>query len=78
MSDDVAVQRRRKVPLRTKVLFASGALQEATVTIAAMITVLYYNQVLGLSAGLAGTAFFILPSMPHYCSVTWCFQSPTL
>jgi len=60
LSDDVAVQRRRKVPLRTKVLFASGALQEATVTIAAMITVLYYNQVLGVSAGLAGTAFFIV------------------
>ncbi|MGI9219577.1 MAG: MFS transporter, partial [Woeseiaceae bacterium] len=55
-----AVQRRRKVPLRTKILFASGALQEATVTIAAMITVLYYNQVLGVSAGLAGTAFFIV------------------
>jgi GPH family glycoside/pentoside/hexuronide:cation symporter len=51
--------RRRKVPVRTKLLFASGAFQEATVVAAGIVTVLFYNQVLGVSPALCGTAFLI-------------------
>lgn|GEM_PF-98803 len=54
-----AKDRNRKVPLRTKLVFASGALQEATVTAGGIVTILFYNQVLGVSPALAGTAFLI-------------------
>ncbi|MGI9272767.1 MAG: MFS transporter [Woeseiaceae bacterium] len=54
------VNRRRKVSTRTKLLFASGALQEATVTAGGIVTILFYNQVLGVSASLAGTAYLIV------------------
>ena len=54
------VDRRRKVPLRTKLLFSSGALQEATVTAGGIVTILFYNQVLGVPAALAGTAYLIV------------------
>lgn len=63
--DDVAVvsgetiNRRRKVPVRTKLFFASGAFQEATIVAAGIVTVLFYNQVLGVSPALCGTAFLI-------------------
>ena len=51
--------RRRKVPVRTKVLFASGAFQEATVAAGGLVTVLFYNQILGVAPTLCGTAFLI-------------------
>lgn len=51
--------RRRKVPVRTKLFFASGAFQEATVVAAGLVTVLFYNQILGVSPALCGTAFLI-------------------
>jgi Na+/melibiose symporter-like transporter len=51
--------RKRKVPVRTKLFFSSGALQEATVVLAAGVTVLFYNQLLGVSAALCGKAFLI-------------------
>ena len=51
--------RRRKLSVKTKLLFASGALQEAVVTAGGIVTVLFYNQVLGISPALAGTAFLI-------------------
>ena len=51
--------RRRKVPVRTKLFFASGAFQEATVGAAAIVTLLFYNQILGVSPALCGTAFLI-------------------
>lgn len=54
------IDRRRKLPVRTKLLFASGALQEATVTAGGITTILFYNQVLGISAALAGTAYLIV------------------
>ncbi|HAK51379.1 MAG TPA: hypothetical protein DCM54_05665 [Gammaproteobacteria bacterium] len=54
-----AINRRRKVPVRTKLFFASGAFQEATVVAAGIVTVLFYNQVLGVSPALCGTAFLI-------------------
>lgn len=51
--------RRRKVPLRTKLLFAVGALQEASVSAGGLCTVIYYNQVLGVAPGMVGLAFLI-------------------
>ena len=57
---DEPINRRRKVPVRTKLLFASGTLQEATVTAGGIVTVLFYNQVLGVSPALVGTAFLIV------------------
>ena len=51
--------RNRKVPLRTKLAFSSGALQEAAVAAAGIATMLFYNQVLGLPAYLCGVAFLI-------------------
>lgn len=54
------IDRHRKVSVKTKVLFASGALQEATVTAGGIVTVLFYNQVLGVSPALVGTAFLIV------------------
>lgn len=57
--DGGAVNRRRKVPVRTKLLFASGTLQEATVTAGNIVTILFYNQVLGLSPAVVGTAYLI-------------------
>ena len=59
-ADDQQTDRRRKVPIRTKLLFASGGLQEATVTGAGIATILFYNQVLGVSPLLAGTAYLIV------------------
>jgi len=53
------LNRQRKVPVRTKLFFASGAFQEATVVAAGTVTVLFYNQLLGVSAVLCGTAFLI-------------------
>ena len=47
------------MPVRTKLLFASGAFQEATVLAAGIVTVLFYNQVLGVSPALCGAAFLI-------------------
>ncbi|MEM7362780.1 MAG: MFS transporter [Pseudomonadota bacterium] len=58
-TNDAPVDRKRKVPLRTKLLFASGGMQEATIGAAGIVTVLFYNQVLGVSPALAGTAFLI-------------------
>ena len=54
-----ADSRRRKLPLRTKLAFSSGSLQEATVSAAGITTMIFYNQVLGLSPGLCGIAFMI-------------------
>ena len=47
MSEATAT-RRRKLSVKTKLLFASGTLQEAVVTAGAIVTVLFYNQVLGI------------------------------
>ncbi|XOV85466.1 MAG: MFS transporter [bacterium] len=56
---EATASRKRKLPVVKKLLFASGALQEATVTAGGIVTVLFYNQVLGVSPALAGTAFLI-------------------
>ena len=51
------INRRRKIPVRTKLLFSSGAFQEATIVAAGLVTVLFYNQVLGVSPALCGRHF---------------------
>lgn len=51
--------RQRKISLRTKLLFAAGTAQEATVIAGGIVTIIYYNQVLGLSPSLCGLAFMI-------------------
>ena len=51
--------RQRKISLRTKLLFAAGTAQEATVTAGGIVTIIYYNQALGLSPSLCGLAFMI-------------------
>jgi Na+/melibiose symporter-like transporter len=52
-------QRKRKLPLRTKLAYASGGLEEAMITAASVATMVFYNQVLGVSAALCGTAFLV-------------------
>ena len=51
--------RRRIVPLRTKLAFSSGAFQEGMVVAARMTTLIFYNQVLGVPAGLCGVAYLV-------------------
>ena len=51
--------RRQKVGLRTKLGYATGAIEETTVTAAAAVTMVYYNQVLGVSPALCGAALLI-------------------
>ena len=48
-----------KVPLKTKIAFSSGALEEAAVSAAGVATMLFYNQVLGVSASLCGVVFLV-------------------
>jgi Na+/melibiose symporter-like transporter len=52
--------RKRKLPLRTKIAYSSGTINEATVTAAGSATLIYYNQVLGVSPALCGLAFMIV------------------
>ena len=54
-----APNRRGKVPLGTKLAFSSGALEEAMVGAAGVATMIFYNQVLGVSAALCGTVFLV-------------------
>ena len=58
-SADGDPSRRRKVPVRTKLLFSAGAFQEAVVGAGGLVTVLFYNQILGVAPTLCGTAFLI-------------------
>ena len=51
--------RRRKIPLRTKLAFSAGGLQEGMVFAARITTLLFYNQVLGVSPSLCGIAFMV-------------------
>ena len=51
--------RDRKLSVKAKVLFASGAIQEGVVSAGGIVTLIFYNQVLGVSPALAGIAFAI-------------------
>lgn len=51
--------RSRRLSLRTKLAFSAGSLEEATVTAASIATMLFYNQILGLSASLCGVVFLV-------------------
>jgi Na+/melibiose symporter-like transporter len=50
---------RSRLSLATKLTYSSGSIQNAMMLAAAITTLLYYNQVLGLSPSLCGTAFLI-------------------
>ena len=52
-------ERQRKISLKTKLSFSSGSLEEAMITAASVATMIFYNQVLGVSAALCGTVFLI-------------------
>ncbi|MYF95488.1 MAG: hypothetical protein F4210_08260, partial [Holophagales bacterium] len=51
--------RRRKVPLRTKLAFSSGGFQQGMVVAGRVTTLIFYNQVLGVSAALCGVAYLV-------------------
>ena len=51
--------RNRKLTSRIKIAFAFGSLEESVLGAAGVATMLYYNQVLGVSASLCGLAFLI-------------------
>ena len=53
------IERSRRLPLRTKLAFSSGALEEAVIGAASFATMLFYNQVLGVSATLCGVVFLV-------------------
>ncbi|MEM7016352.1 MAG: MFS transporter [Pseudomonadota bacterium] len=52
-------ERKRRISVRTKLAFSSGSLEEAMIGAAGIATMIFYNQVLGVSAALCGTAFMI-------------------
>ena len=51
--------RTDRVPWRTKIAFSAGALEEAAISAAGVATMLFYNQVLGVSAYLCGVVFLV-------------------
>lgn len=70
------IDRSRRLPLRTKLAFSAGSLEEAVVGAAGIATMLYYNQVLGLSASLCGVVFLIasvvlMPGLKIRARVFW-------
>ena len=58
-AERAAAGTRGKVPLRTKLAFSSGALEEAMVGAASIATMVFYNQVLGVDPWLCGMVFFV-------------------
>ena len=52
-------ERNLKVSVKTKIAFSTGALEEAAVGAASVVTMVFYNQVLGVSAYLCGIVFLI-------------------
>jgi Na+/melibiose symporter-like transporter len=54
-----AANRRRKLGLGTKLGFAFGSLEESVILVAGGVTMIYYNQVLGVSPALLGVGFLI-------------------
>ncbi|MBT5817232.1 MAG: hypothetical protein HOI25_02705, partial [Proteobacteria bacterium] len=55
----IQVQRRRKISPRVKLAFSVGSLEDAMMQAASIATMLFYNQVLGVSAALCGLAFLV-------------------
>lgn len=54
-----AIERTGKVSPKTKTAFAAGSLEEAVMAAAGIVTMLFYNQVLGVSAYLCGIVFLV-------------------
>ena len=51
--------RRGKVTARTRIAFSTGAFEEAAIGAASVATMVFYNQVLGVSAYLCGIVFLV-------------------
>ena len=51
--------RRGKVTARTRIAFSTGAFEEAAIGAASIATMVFYNQVLGVSAYLCGIVFLV-------------------
>lgn len=56
---ELANNRTRRLGLRAKLAYSSGSLEEAMLGAAGVATMIFYNQVLGVSAALCGTGFLI-------------------
>ena len=54
-----ATNERGRVSLKTKLAFSSGSLEEALIGAVGVATMIFYNQVLGVSPALCGIAFAI-------------------
>ena len=52
---------RKKIPLKTKLFFFTGALEEAMIGAAGVATMIFYNQVLGVD-----------PALPLYWIIVGC------
>ena len=54
-----SIDRDRKLPVITKLAYASGTLEESLVLVILPITTVFYNQVMGLPILLCGTVFML-------------------
>ena len=54
-----SANRKRKLSVKTKLLFASGAASEGAISASNVTTIIFYNQILGVSPSLCATAFAI-------------------
>lgn len=54
-----SANRKRKLSVKTKLLFASGAACEGAISAAGSINIIFYNQILGVPPSLCGIAFAI-------------------
>ncbi|MCH7816964.1 MAG: MFS transporter [Proteobacteria bacterium] len=54
-----SIDRDRKLPVITKLAYASGTLEESLVLVILPITTVFYNQVMGLPIFLCGTVFML-------------------
>ena len=52
-------QQRGIISVKTKLMFSSGALEEAMLGAASIVTMVFYNQILGASAALCGVVFLV-------------------
>ena len=52
-------QQRGNISLKTKLMFSSGSLEEAMLGAASIVTMVFYNQILGVSAALCGIVFLV-------------------
>ena len=56
---DADDNRERRIATRTKLAFSAGSIEDSIIGAASLTTIIFYNQVLGLSAALCGMAMLI-------------------